>query len=105
MGLVSRRESRALREMTKVATPLTMTMAMASACPFMFQRSRSSFRRRAFTGSPPHLPRGLLPLVPCYRVDDPRADPDHAVRHLRDVGVVGDQRHGGPELPVDPLQR
>src|SRR5512139_4220900 len=91
--------------MMNVATPLTMTMAMASACPFIPQKSLRSFRRRAFTGSPPHLPRGLLPLVPRHRVDDPRADADHTVRHLRDVGVVGDQRHGGPKFPVYPLQR
>src|SRR3989304_9732115 len=81
-----------------------MTIAIARACPFIPHRSRNSFVRSVFTDSPPHLPRGFLPFVPLHGLDDPRPHAHHPVRPPGDVRVVGDQRRGGPELPVGPLK-
>src|SRR5690606_5686509 len=92
--------------MTRVATPPAMTNAIANAWPRSSQRSRTSFFWSGFISrSPAQVPGREPPLVFAHLDDHAVAQPDHAMRHLGDDGVVGDDRRRRPELAVRAIER
>src|SRR5512147_1394728 len=81
-----------------------MTRAIARACPFMPRRSRPIFRSRVLIGSPPELPRQLLPLVAVFLGHEAGSQADYTVGHVRNIRIVRDEDGRCTKLPVDPLE-
>ena len=103
------RESKVLRYMTNMATPEPITRAMARAWPLIRQRSRSSLRSRARDHGRAHQHQlvggGRRFAVAALVRDAAVGHGDHAVGHVGDGGVVGDDDADGAELAVDALDR
>src|SRR5512143_2861709 len=109
-------ECMTLMNMTKVATPLTITSTIARTWPFICHRSRHSFlsrvfiksciteKRRAMIVSPSQFSRRLSLRVPHHFRDKSVAQVHDSVGHVCDIDIVGDDYRGGPELAVDPLK-
>src|SRR5512134_4018551 len=91
-----------------MAMPAATTSATASDWPRMAQTSRTSLRLSIVSAmaSPRELarrhPGALARLV---RGHPAIGQPDDAIGHRRDGGVVRNDHRGGPELGVDALER
>src|SRR6516162_3269191 len=87
--------------MTSDATPPATTSAMASDCAHIRRRSRSSLMSTVATGSPAQF-RGLPPLlVAVFARNLAIGKEQHAIGHILNGGIVGDDERRGAELLVD----